>query len=583
VDAIHASFRCKHKFEQGSSIKSVIITLRSVVAVARGEEEDQEFNSLYSLYVFTKPHMIEVQAAPHLPRLGLQLQPPFVFQDLASIDDAYVFHSCHQQVLDTCSCVMGQMDKPNHEQSDDLGSSLDLAQRRNRNARALVCRLPPELLTDIFHYCQWMLCPPQPPVPPYMKFTPSWVRLMLVCQYFRDVAIHAPILWSNLIFRSPRSPVEYTNLCLERSQNALLRIDSSHMKHVHRAGTINLTGIIPARTEDMRRLKEAGLPLRSLKCTCMPGSTRVTFPVTSSLFADQSINLVRMDLGGSAIELLSDAPLLPSLRNLTLSAVTTSPDLEPLARLLTNAPAVEKLHLSNFEFLDFEMPNHPDWFMPAPSRISLPSLKSLRVEEQTPVVSALIRLLPLPSMALALTVWQHSEDHLYLTDSHHQIYQACLNFTHASGLAIGKGRMKFCGENGPDYTGQTEFGSIIDFGQPGGSMFYLRMDCLPEDEHPLLDAIETLHLGQYDDLEDIVDVDEDFRACYMPNLKAIFVDFIPATTTYAWWLKEWLVRRGNRVQDIKFDCFMDNDDMMGWADALRNEGLSPSITRDSLD
>ncbi|KAH9949684.1 hypothetical protein B0H21DRAFT_86234 [Amylocystis lapponica] len=48
-----------------------------------------------------------------------------------------------------------------------------------------------------------------------------WRKLMRVCHYWRNVALATPSLWVNIDITKP---IEFTSMCLERSQSAMLKI-----------------------------------------------------------------------------------------------------------------------------------------------------------------------------------------------------------------------------------------------------------------------------------------------------------------------------------------------------------------------
>ncbi|KAF7308409.1 hypothetical protein HMN09_00689700 [Mycena chlorophos] len=93
-------------------------------------------------------------------------------------------------------------------------------ERTRRNSQALISRLPPELLGDIF-----CLCVPTSVwgVQRGFKEANSWLAITRVCTYWREVALSTPEFWSTLVLSEP----ELTALMLIRSQSAplIVRVD----------------------------------------------------------------------------------------------------------------------------------------------------------------------------------------------------------------------------------------------------------------------------------------------------------------------------------------------------------------------
>nr|GAT60016.1 predicted protein [Mycena chlorophos] len=95
-------------------------------------------------------------------------------------------------------------------------------ERTRRNSQALISRLPPELLADIF-----CLCVPTSvwAVQRGFKEESSWLAIARVSSYWRDVALSTPEFWSTLVLSEP----ELTALMLIRSQSAPLIVRADLM------------------------------------------------------------------------------------------------------------------------------------------------------------------------------------------------------------------------------------------------------------------------------------------------------------------------------------------------------------------
>ncbi|KAJ3533450.1 hypothetical protein NMY22_g7327 [Coprinellus aureogranulatus] len=89
-----------------------------------------------------------------------------------------------------------------------------IALKTCQNAIVPINRLPPEILSQIFHYVQ--------DLDEQDSFrTLFWVVITAVCKHWRAVALNCNTLWTRLAFPHPK----FTELMLSRSGSAPLRIE----------------------------------------------------------------------------------------------------------------------------------------------------------------------------------------------------------------------------------------------------------------------------------------------------------------------------------------------------------------------
>ena len=88
--------------------------------------------------------------------------------------------------------------------------------RQKKNERALISRLPVEILIHVFSYCS------ASDRHPHVRFRtpPPWLAVTHVCQHWRQVVLSCPFLWADIITTNYR----WTEEMLERSRDVPIHI-----------------------------------------------------------------------------------------------------------------------------------------------------------------------------------------------------------------------------------------------------------------------------------------------------------------------------------------------------------------------
>jgi hypothetical protein len=443
-----------------------------------------------------------------------------------------------------------------------------------RNALQPICQLPPEILVIIFYHAQHENKAQGVRVF-FASYTPKWVRVMLVCRYFRDVAVHAPMLWSVYHAKSPKA---YRNLCLQRSADSILRVYggegtipeiASHAHRVHTAslsyGNLNLALNIP--TPQLQELEVMALAMDE-------------FMLSSSSFGGTGARLTYLHLMGSGVVLCEQPPRLPELRQLELINFGTSLTLKPMAALLASTPSLEVLSIAHLWF-DLPRPRSA-WPVTIPERATLPHLKTLQVVQSALEAATLLRLIPIPGVALSISL-QSSDSHdpSDLGTHHNEVYEACAAFARSvhQPEVLQQGVQKFGNVLPPDAIGN-EFviGGPYNLNdlEPGPEQpkLHLSFYCDATRSHPLTDRIETLHLlSFFRGYPSIHDFDSEVGTTYVPNLSTVVVDIrrplaeLPS-------LQDWVVGRGGRIEKMVFARDFLDVEIEAFMTDLRERGLA---------
>ncbi|KAK6992256.1 F-box domain-containing protein [Favolaschia claudopus] len=248
------------------------------------------------------------------------------------------------------------------------------ALRSRRNALSLIGRLPPEMLSRVFMFCQ--------------RDGHLWIReVSHICRYWREVAIGCPNLWSCISL----TPSRWAKEMLHRSKMAPLsikanlayRVTQSHpifsslLGHLSRireldvhAGGDSISELLDL-TESAPCLQSLILNGNSVHGYQLPDEQRVLEP---NFLNGDTPRLRRLEL--TRFTLPPNSPLLSNLFHLKLHSVPSLARLAvpELVAALEKMPELETLDLDNAL-----PPVTPDEYTisTSPPRLSLPRLKRI--------------------------------------------------------------------------------------------------------------------------------------------------------------------------------------------------------------
>jgi hypothetical protein len=270
--------------------------------------------------------------------------------------------------------------------------------KRRRNSYIRICRLPPEILVQVFGWFQHRRCIPNR-AQPWKTYDHKWSRIMAVCKHFRDVALHAPTLWTVIDFET-HSP-QWRELCVARSGDAALVLhahSTSQLDCFHRARSARVSAF-----GDIASVLNAPAPrLRILKVRAYleedeEEDEEFAFAFTVRFLGGQAANLVSLILRGCRISIY-DAPPMPAVRRLELDIVTFHAGMDSLWLLLSATPAVEDLSVFGISLaeVDWRLPRFED-VVPIPAiSMTLPRLTHIMIDDLPAEVSAILRMISTP-------------------------------------------------------------------------------------------------------------------------------------------------------------------------------------------
>jgi hypothetical protein len=434
--------------------------------------------------------------------------------------------------------------------------------KRRRNALVPICRLPSELLLDIFRFLQGLdnssfYSVSDGSAFSFMPVDNRWSRIMRVCYYFHRLACDTPALWSVLDFTAPRcsDARAWRALCVERSAGAplCLRVRDED-------GVALLNGAWKAALED-DVVAASALNERAPRLRVLSVQTLQPFRLTSAFLGGDATRLTHLRaIKVDARVMLTEAPRLACLRRLELCAVQTPPDLRFLVALLAHTPMLQWLRLSSFFFHSSQTRVHPSRIIPVPERVALPHLKVLSIEDTTAEASALVRLLPIPSASFQIIMLQTGPDHdgtededdrvFDLNENHSIVYGRYAEFTRTQALPGGdlcEGRLEVDSDDPVQ---------LITFGQnrhtQGTQVSFCEIECIIYAPHPILTHVRTMHI--VNDLPTQEEFEDVWTPRVLPALDTIIFKVHPFDQDAAWlpMIKEWLVQHEGRIVRIEF-------------------------------
>jgi hypothetical protein len=428
---------------------------------------------------------------------------------------------------------------------------MNTALRRYENNMATICRLPPELLAQIF----WLL-QADPSQPSEHHVDGTWTRVMLVCGLFRDLAIRTPMLWT--VFDRTRGAPKWHALCITRAAGAPLCVQT------HDAEDANLLARAWKAHVQCQAVTTGALDttLPILRDLLISRCTDASFTITSSFLGGTDVPLRRLELHSNGI-ILDAAPRMPRLQWLKLRNIHMRPDCSAVIGLLDGTPMLEELHIIGLYLLDTDDLLDIAFVVPIARRVSLPRLKMLLIQDTPAEASAFARMVPTPSTSLTLEVLDPSEGFsglgLELTDNHSHVHDAYLAFVRprpdAEGLSQGRLTWDFRVNHAT-----IEFGRSRQFirgvrMQLEKSQCSFELTCVLDRPHPILEHVGILHVLGFDPaLSD--DVDPLRHSHLMPSLHTLVLELSPDGERPPELLhikiKEWIQQQHGRIKLVEF-------------------------------
>jgi hypothetical protein len=264
--------------------------------------------------------------------------------------------------------------------------------KHRRNSLLTICRLPDEIVVEIFKIVQHG-CQEYDELQPWKTYDSSWVDLMITCRHFREVAVQAPLLWTLVDYSRNK---EWTDLCLTRSGKSALYVNDmfglgsvAECFHQARSAQVQVTS-----TAASDVINSNAPQLRMLWVDSHYSDEDEPFVnITHLLLGSVNTSLIQLHLATARLLAL---PSMTSLHRLELEGVFLN-NMDTFVSALRSTPLVAELCIRRLIF--FEKPTHID-----PSIQLLPRLRSLFVDDNRDQVLAYLRVLHLPTNALGISI-----------------------------------------------------------------------------------------------------------------------------------------------------------------------------------
>ncbi|KZT26651.1 hypothetical protein NEOLEDRAFT_198264 [Neolentinus lepideus HHB14362 ss-1] len=274
--------------------------------------------------------------------------------------------------------------------------------RTQRNNHAPIFKLPPEVLTYIFHICSY-LEPFSIPSPYSMASTP-WFKVTHVCKHWREVALNCASLWHYIEFVSPK----WTAEMLKRSKNAaiVVKADLTYrtpnfasivqqaLEHVHRIKELDLVAPQQTLCRLAGTLTRPAPHLESLRLSSQRLSAYLDtiYRVPDSLFKSTAPRLRRLELVNCEIDWNSS--FLTNLTHLHLDKASANdpgrPMMSQFLKVLSNTPHLQSLRLKHSTPLD------PENAAGDIDRVDLMSLSKVVINDRPENTAGLLNRLNMP-------------------------------------------------------------------------------------------------------------------------------------------------------------------------------------------
>jgi hypothetical protein len=453
--------------------------------------------------------------------------------------------------------------------------------KRRRNSITPIFRLPSEILVTIIQHVQ---NESKAYEDVFSKFDHSWVRIMLVCQHLRTVAVQTPTLWT-VIDHNSRS-AEWRDVCHQRSATAPLQIQTSYKKHVVQWGRAVVAHIGRLPKVDVSQITAPLLRVLRLSAT----NENHSFCVTSILLNTTFNSLVYLHLGGLGVSLKTDETVsLPCLRYLKLGSTRIDYNLDQLAHLLRHAQSLEHIIILRLCLAEGSQAVAADEVIPISSAVTLPRLRTLYIDDAPAEVWALLRLMSLPQVILCISVMRVSMNSQTQWTIQTNIVDHFLNFYNQMlrTLEPPTSTVRYGFEPGDESgLGTITFGvsdearnseEILSstFGSFSTSFCTIRIE--PDGPHPALDRVCTLHIhckifGQLS----FVDLVRRHGVCFLEAIHTVVLEGLQANLTETNpSIQNWIKSRGGRIKCVKLiEC---HEGTERFAEELRLGGLVPDV------
>jgi hypothetical protein len=451
-------------------------------------------------------------------------------------------------------------------------SGLDF--KHGQNALLPICRLPPEIVVAIITYVQrrsWSFDDL------FVRFNRSWVRIMLVCRYFRKLAIQTPVLWTVVSYneRSER----WRNLCIERSQTAPLCVYSRTALPPDQWKKVRIAQLVLRSGETDNAFRYPAPLLQELK---IGGS----ITVSTALLHSVAMSLRLLHLSSlKTCPILDDTLSLPSLRHLEVSLTRFSYSLHKFTHLLKCAPMLDTLFINRLYLLDelWQFVDADETIL-IPQPVTMPNLRLLQIENPPAEAWALMRLILAPLATLSVEIlWLGIEPHHQWTsqgcivDHWMKCSRGTLSVSNTECLS---GIIHFHPfEDEPNF-GTITFTYSLDTTSVSGQTSLCTINCNVDGPHPLLDLIKTLRLdrAKLTQFASWKDLQLTSGAQYLPNVHTLVLEGLRGDEGEREGMasvKEWIGHRADQIKHVRFiKCYEDSKRL---AMELQGEGLVPDI------
>jgi hypothetical protein len=455
-------------------------------------------------------------------------------------------------------------------------SDSELDFKRAQNALLPICRLPPEIVVAIITHMQhrsWSFDDL------FVQYNHSWVRIMLVCRYFREIAVQTPVLWT--VVNYCEGSKRWRNLCIERSQTAPLCVYSETALPPDQWEQVRIAHLVKYSGESEDAFRCPASLLQELKI-------RGLFTVSTALLHSVATSLRFLHLSGlETCPILDDTLSLPSLRHLKVSDTRFSYNLHEFVHLLQGMPMLDTLFVKNFYLLEdtWELVDANET-IPISHPVTMPNLCLLQIVDQPAEAWALMRLIFAPLATLSVSLLCVGIEPRNQWTSQGRIVDRWMKLSRgrspASSAKCLGGSIHlnpFELEDEPNF-GIITFTYSQDTTSVLGQTSFCTINCNLVCPHPLLDLIETLHLSrakltQFASWEDLQLTS---GAQYLTTVHTLVLEGLRGDEGEREGMasvKEWIGHRAGQIKHVRFiKCDKDSERL---AMELQREGLVPDV------